>query len=84
MGRRRRLLERIPSGRSDANIPFEQARTPPRALGCLDRFRGSRHKFVREDFEELISHQNIEGKCKPCQVRQIREILLRYKLHREL
>ncbi len=63
---RRSLLERILSGRSDANIPFEQARTLLKALGFSESIRGSHHKFVREGVEELINLQEVEGKCKPC------------------
>lgn len=84
MGHRRKLLERILSGRSDANIPFEQTRTLLKTIGFSESVRGSHHKFVREGVEELINLQNVEGKCKPYQVRQVREILLRYNLEREL
>jgi hypothetical protein len=84
VGRRRKLLERILSGRSDANIPFEQARTLLNDLGFSESIRGSHHKFVREGVEELINLQEVEGKCKPYQVRQMRAVLLRYNLEREL
>ncbi len=80
MGRRRKLLERILSGGSNANIPFEQTRTLLRTLGFSESIRGSHHKFVREGVEELINLQEVEGKCKPYQVRQVREILPRYNL----
>ncbi len=85
MGRRRRLAERILSGRSDANIPFEQTRTLLKNLGFAESVRGSHHKFARGDVEELINLQGVEGgKCKPYQVKQVREVLLKYNLGREL
>lgn len=84
MGRQRKLLERILSGRSDANIPFEQTRTLLKALGFSESIRGSHHKFVREGVEELINLQDVAGKCKPYQVKQMRAVLLRYNLAREL
>ncbi len=67
MGRRRKLLERILIGRSDANIPFEfeQTRTLLKALGFSESIRGSHHKFIGEGVEELINLQEVEGKCKP-------------------
>jgi len=65
VGRRRKLLERILIGRSDANIPFEQTRTLLKALGFSEKIRGSHHKFIREGVEELINLQEVEGKCKP-------------------
>lgn len=80
MGRRRKLLERIRDGRADANIPFEQTRTLLKTLGFSESIKGSHHKFVREGVEELINLQEVEGKCKPYQVRQVREVLLRYNL----
>ncbi len=84
MGRRRKLLERILIGRSDANIPFEQTRTLLKALGFSEKIRGSHHKFIGEGFEELINLQEVEGKCKPYQVRQMREVILKYNLGQEL
>jgi predicted RNA binding protein YcfA (HicA-like mRNA interferase family) len=78
-------LERILSGRSDANISFEQTRTLLRTLGFEERVRGSHHMFVRGDVQELINLQEIEGgKCKPYQVRQMREVLLKYNAMRDL
>ncbi len=84
MGRRRKLLERILGGRSDASIPFEQTRTLLKALGFSESIRGSHHKFIREGVKELINLQEVEGKCKPYQVRQMREVLLKYNLGQEL
>ncbi len=84
MGRRRKLLERILGGRSDANIPFEQTRTLLRALGFSESIKGSHHKFIREGIEELINLQEVEGKCKPYQVRQMREVILKYNLEQEI
>jgi predicted RNA binding protein YcfA (HicA-like mRNA interferase family) len=71
--------------RSDANISFEQTRTLLSALGFEERVRGSHHMFVRDDIQELINLQEIEGgKCKPYQVRQMSEVILKYNLMREL
>ncbi len=84
MGRRRKLLDRIVGGGSDANIPFEQTRTLLLALGFSESVKGSHRKFVREGVEEMINIQEVEGKCKPYQVKQMREVLLRYNLRREL
>ena len=78
-------MERILSGRSDANISFEQTRTLLRTLGFEERVRGSHHMFVRGDVQELINLQEIEGgKCKPYQVRQMRQVLLKYNAMRDL
>lgn len=81
VGRRRKLLERILGGRSDANIPFEQTRTLLKALGGSRR---ASRAATTSSSGKLINLQNVEGKCKPYQVRQMRDVLLRYNLEREL
>jgi hypothetical protein len=86
LGRRRKLFERILSSRSDANIPFDQSCALPIHLGFQERTSGKhQHKFFREDVEELINLQEVEGgKCKPYQVKQMREVFLKYNLGQEL
>lgn len=80
VGRRRKLLERILSGRSDANIPFDQTQTLLSSLGFNERIKGSHHSFWREGMRERINLQPTrEGKCKPYQVRQLRRTLLEYR-----
>jgi len=54
------------------------------SLGFSESVRGSHHKFVREGVEELINLQEVGGKCKPYQVRQVRNVLLKYNLEKEL
>jgi predicted RNA binding protein YcfA (HicA-like mRNA interferase family) len=84
MGRRRKLMDRILSGRSDANIPFEQTVNLLEYLGFDKRINGSHHIFTREDIEELIDLQEVEGKVKPYQVKQVRAVLKKYNLRKEL
>ncbi len=84
MGKRRKLFDRIASGRSDANIPSEQTRALLQALGFSESISGSHYKFDRNDIEELINLQQIGGKCKPYQVKQMREVFLKYNLREEL
>ncbi len=86
MGRRRKLLEQILSGRSDTNIPFDRTRMLLLHLGFSERTRGAhQHKFSRHDIEELINLQEPEGgKCKPYQVEQLRAVLIKYNLAKEL
>lgn len=84
MGRRRKLYDSIISGRSDANIPFEQTVNLLVHLGFRERIRGSHHVFVKEGIEELIDLQDVGGECKPYQVKQMREVLKKYNLRKEL
>ena len=84
LGRRRRLLERILSGRSDANIPFEQTRTLLKSLGFEERIVGSHHIFARRDIPRRPDLQPTrEAKLKPYQVKQLRELLVEYGLDKE-
>jgi hypothetical protein len=84
MGSRRKLYDRIVAGRSDANIPFRQARTMLLYLGFLERIRGSHHVFFKEGIEEIINLQDVGGKCKPYQVKQMRVVMKKYNLQKEL
>jgi predicted RNA binding protein YcfA (HicA-like mRNA interferase family) len=50
------------------------------ALGFEERIRGSHHTYRKKGIEEKINIQKDGSKAKPYQVRQIRSILLRYKI----
>ena len=80
-GKQRKLLERVMSGRSDANIPFEQLCNLLRRLGFHERIpKSSHHVFSREDVPELIVLQEEKGKAKDYQVKQVRDLLNKYKI----
>ena len=49
-------------------------------LGFEERIRSSHHTFRKEGIEEKINIQKDGAKAKPYQVRQVRSILLRYKI----
>lgn len=53
-------------------------------LGILERVRGSHHIFFREGIQELINLQEVGGKCKLYQVKQMRAVLRKYNLRKEL
>lgn len=80
MGRKRKLLERILSGQSDASIPFEQTRTLLKSLGFSEDIEGDHFIYRREDIPGRINIQPQGAKCKPYQVRQIRKVLVDYNL----
>jgi len=80
MAKDAKLLRKILSGRSDANISFRDLRRLLLALGFAERTRGSHHLFVREGVEELLNLQRDGSKAKPYQVRQVRSVIVRYGL----
>lgn len=75
-----KLLERILRGTSDANIPFERLRNLLRGLGFVERIRGSHCIFAREGVEEILNLQPKGPHAKPYQVKQVRMVILKYKL----
>jgi hypothetical protein len=45
-----------------------------------ERIRGSHHIFTRSDVEEIVNLQPIGTLAKPYQVKQVRNIIVKYKL----
>jgi predicted RNA binding protein YcfA (HicA-like mRNA interferase family) len=77
---REKTVAAILSGNSDANIAFDDLRGLLVSLGFVERTKGSHHTFRRPDVRERINLQVDKGKAKPYQVKQVREILLKYRL----
>ena len=67
-------------GSSDANIDFTDLRKLLIELGFSERQRGSHHIFSQTEIEEIINIQPKGGKAKPYQVKQVRNIILKYRL----
>ena len=67
-------------GASDANIRFSDLAHLLRDLGFEERVRGSHHIFTREGIEEILNLQPRGSMAKPYQVRQVRNVIVRYKL----
>jgi hypothetical protein len=80
MGVHDKLLERILRGTSDANIAFEDLCQLLRHLGFDERTRGSHHLFRKSGITELIDLQREGSKAKIYQARQVRAVLLTYRL----
>ena len=79
MGKYEKLLTRILHGKSDADISFADLCNLLERLGFETRIRSSHHMFRKEGVEEKINLQKEHGKAKPYQVRQVRNIILKYK-----
>ncbi len=83
MSRRTRLRQRILEGRSDANIRFDELLALLLRLGFVERVRGSHHIFRKEGVTERLNLQRDGSKAKPYQVRQVRQVILKYQLEEE-
>jgi hypothetical protein len=79
-----RLLFQILRGASDANISFEDLRHLLKNMGFEERIRGSHHMFRRSGIIEKINLQREGNKAKVYQVRQVRAVILKYKLGGEV
>jgi hypothetical protein len=80
MGKYDKLLFQILRGTSDANIGFDDLCQLLFRLGFEERIRGSHHIFRKEGIEEKINLQRDDIKAKAYQVRQVRAVILKYKL----
>jgi predicted RNA binding protein YcfA (HicA-like mRNA interferase family) len=78
-----KILLKILSGSSDRNISFSDLCNVLKYLGFEERIKGSHHIFFREDVEEILNIQPKGSKAKPYQVRQVRNIIVKYKLRGE-
>ncbi|MFU8822011.1 MAG: type II toxin-antitoxin system HicA family toxin [Gammaproteobacteria bacterium] len=76
----RKLLERIVEGRSDSAIRFSDLLTLLDALGFEQRGRGSHRIFSKDGLREIVTLQPRGNLAKPYQVRQVRKLILRYRL----
>ena len=83
MGTYKELQLRILQGKSDANINFDELRHFLQWLGFEERTRGSHHIFRRQGVRELINLQREGSKAKVYQVRQVRQVIVRYALEGE-
>ena len=80
MARHEKTLLRILRGSSDSNVAFDELRGLLRHLSFDERIRGSHHIFTKTNVEEILNLQPIGKKAKAYQVKQVRNVLLRYKL----
>ena len=85
MSRAKKLIATILEGRSDANIRFEDlCLALERARFTRRSGRGSHCIFYREGVEEIINIQpRGDGKAKPYQVKQFRDLVLKYNIEIE-
>jgi hypothetical protein len=80
MGNTEKLLSILLHAKSDANIAFVDLCGLLIHLGFEERIKGSHHIFRKAGIEEKINIQNDGNKAKPYQVRQVRQVIVKYKL----
>ena len=80
MAKADKILEKILRGASDANIDFQDLRKLMISLGFQERIRGDHHLYTKDGVMEIVNLQTKGSKAKPYQVKQVRNLILKYKL----
>jgi hypothetical protein len=74
-------LTKLLFGNSDNNFRFNDLVGLLLSLGFEMRINGgSHHIFTRQDVAEIINIQPINNKAKPYQIKQVRALIIKYKL----
>ena len=81
----KRALQKVLAGLSDKNIKFSELREILLDLAFAERVKGDHHIFTKDKIVEIINIQPLRnGKAKAYQVKQVRNLILKYKLHEEV
>ncbi|MEW6416985.1 MAG: type II toxin-antitoxin system HicA family toxin [Nitrospirota bacterium] len=80
MGKHEKLLIQILRGTLDANIAFDGLCNLLKHIDFEERIKGSHHIFTKDGVEEILNLQPKGNKSKPYQVKQVRNVILKYKL----
>jgi len=80
MGKYDKLFVTILSGRSDHSIRFTELNHLLLAMGFNQRIKGDHHIFYKQDIDEILNLQPKGSQAKAYQVRQVRNVILKYRL----
>jgi len=80
MGKLNKIREVILSGSSDSNINFNSLCYLIKKFGFEERIKGDHHIFTQSGIEEIINVQPKGSKAKPYQVKQIRNLIIKYRM----
>ena len=80
MSKHEKKLQLILRGTSDANLQFSDLCAVLDILGFESRIKGDHHIYYRKGIQEIINLQPRGNMAKPYQVKQVRSIILKYKL----
>ncbi len=80
MSKSKKILFQILQGTSDKNISFKNLQFLMLALGFEERIKGRHHIYSKEGIAEIFNLQPKGSDSKPYQVKQVRQLILKYKL----
>lgn len=75
-----KILHTIMSGLQDRNIKFSDLQKILETFGFQCRIRGDHFIYWKDGVDEIINIQPDGNKAKPYQVKQVRNLILKYKL----
>ncbi len=70
----------IMSGTNDRNVSFGDLQKALMLLGFTVRIKGDHFIYFRDGVDEIINIQPDGSKAKPYQVKQVRNIILKYRM----
>jgi len=82
VGKLEKVLASLLRGTADHNLAFADLRYVLEQLGFEERVKGDHFIFTRSDVVEIINLQPVGNKAKAYQVKQVRNLVLKYKLAR--
>jgi predicted RNA binding protein YcfA (HicA-like mRNA interferase family) len=80
--KKQKLIKILLSG--SKNIRFSEAVECAEIFGFrLEHINGSHHIYIHPDIPKLVNIQNVKGKAKPYQVKQLLQLIEQYNLQME-
>jgi hypothetical protein len=80
MSKHEKTLLTLLRGTSDATIRFDDLCALLTKLGFERRIKGSHHIFYKRGIAEILNLQPVGSMAKVYQVKQVRSVILKYKL----
>ena len=80
MKKSEKILLHILTRQSDSNVPFSGLCHLLKCFNFDEKIRGDHHIFSKEGVEEILNLQPKGPKAKSYQVKQVRNIILKYNL----
>jgi len=78
---KKKILDKILSGTSDPNIQFNKLCSLLDEPGFSKRIKGDHYIFYKDGVDEIVNIQALKnGKAKAYQVKQIRNLILKYNM----
>ena len=83
MGQYDKIISKVLGGLSDKDISFSELCNVLKQLGFKERIKGSHHIFYKDGIKEIINLQPKNSNAKAYQVKQVRNIIVQYKIKGE-